>query len=344
MAEETDARGSYAYASYRYTDVRSTGTTVRCSLLLGRTVLCGGRPVLIMGWRGAVANLICLLAWTAPLFLLPTSVLLTTWHKGPSVILVGLAIMAASLAGPPSWHFRLGLYATLLGLSAPLNGAWGYGGALTLAILLMMVTSRPHGPETWRPQSSFYEFVAEYLDGRSYFDKCELRGALDRIPPQRVLLAAHPHGIFSAGWAWNLFWNSDLHDKAGPITFLIDEGLRLKCPTFRLLCDWYAGPKRRAGAATKKVIKQLMATGESLAILPGGFQEASICKFGVDRVYVRQRTGIVKYCLQEGYSIVPCYTFGESELYTTFTGLLGSVDLLRCPSPPCKLQSASHFE
>ena len=81
----------------------------------------------------------------------------------------------------------------------------------------------------------------------------------------------------------------------------MDEGLRLKAPTFRLMCDWYEGPKRWAGAATKAVILKAMATGESLALLPGGFQEASICKQGADRVYIKHRQGFIKYALQEGY-------------------------------------------
>ena len=123
-----------------------------------------------------------------------------------------------------------------------------------------------------------------------------------------------------------MFWNFEFHERVGRVGFLLDEGLRLKAPTFRLLCDWYAGPKRWAGAATKEVIKSAMAKGENLALVAGGFQEATICKRGVDRVFVKSRAGFIKYCLQEGYTVVPCYTFGESDTYTTFTGLLG----MRC--------------
>jgi hypothetical protein len=32
--------------------------------------------------------------------------------------------------------------------------------------------------------------------------------------------------------------------------------------------------------------------------------------------------GLIKYALQHGYAITPIYTFGESESYRTFTGLL----------------------
>ena len=62
----------------------------------------------------------------------------------------------------------------------------------------------------------------------------------------------------------------------------------------------------------------------SLALLPGGFQEATLCSYGQDRVYVKHRAGFVKYCLIHGYSITPCYTFGESDTYACFPYLLGA--------------------
>ncbi|KAL1504353.1 hypothetical protein AB1Y20_010759 [Prymnesium parvum] len=270
-----------------------------------------------------LANLLCILAWTAPLFLLPGSVVLLTWPHGAPTVGAGLAIMAALVLGPASWQCRLSLYALLLALSSPLHTAAAYAAAAALAAMLAMTTSRPGGPDACAPSPRFCRLLTHVLDGRAYFARCELRGALEALPPARMLLAAHPHGIFAAGWSWNLFWNFALHERAGRIGFLMDANLRLTSPSFRLLCDWYAAPTRWAGAATKDVIKRAMAGGESIALLPGGFQEATICKRGADRVYVRKRTGFIKYCLQEGYAIVPAYTFGESDLYSTFNGLMG---------------------
>ena len=90
---------------------------------------------------------------------------------------------------------------------------------------------------------------------------------------------------------------------------------------FSYFADWEA-PGRWAGAATRPVVKAAMATGESLALLPGGFHEAVICARGAERVYVKRRRGFVKYCLQHGYRICPVYTFGESDCYRTFGALL----------------------
>ena len=246
------------------------------------------------------------------------------------------------------WRFRLSVYLILLTSAIAAGHAWAAAGAVALGIMLMMITVRPGGPEAWRPWPGFCKLVTQTLDGRSYYARCEVVGEFDQLKHGRTLFAAHPHGLLTAGWTWNLFWNFDFHERVGRVGFLLDEGLRLKAPTFRLLCDWYAGPKRWAGAATKDVIKAAMANGETLALIPGGFQEATICKRGVDRVFMKSRAGFLKYCLQEGYAVVPCYSFGESDTYTTFTGLLGapSLDLHaiassgNAPSPqlmPCPL-------
>ena len=50
--------------------------------------------------------------------------------------------------------------------------------------------------------------------------------------------------------------------------------------------------------------------------------QATLYARGTHRVYIRRRKGFVKYALQHGYALTPIYTFGESETYHTFTGLL----------------------
>lgn len=65
-----------------------------------------------------------------------------------------------------------------------------------------------------------------------------------------------------------------------------------------------------------------MGKGRNLAIIPGGFEDATIHKFGVDRTFLKARKGLVKYALQHGYKMTPVYSFGESDTYYTFTALL----------------------
>ena len=276
-----------------------------------------------MRFHGALANLICIFCWTAPLFFLPASVVLITAPHGIMGVAAGFIIMAALLGGPMIWSYRLAIYSIYLAVAIADGGTHCLLGCGILGLMLLMITELPGGAEAWPPAPWFFQLITETLNGASYYSTCELRGDLESIKPGRTLYAQHPHGVLTAGFTWTMFWNASFHERTGRIGFLLDEGLRLKSPTFRLMCDWFEGPKRYAGAATKSVIKAAMARGESLALIPGGFQEATICERRRDRVYILHRQGFLKYCLQEGYTVVPCYTFGESDTYRTFTSCLG---------------------
>jgi len=65
-----------------------------------------------------------------------------------------------------------------------------------------------------------------------------------------------------------------------------------------------------------------MAEGRNVALVLGGFEEATACSMGKDRVVVKERKGIIKYCLRYGYNIHPVYSFGEDETYYYAQGLL----------------------
>ena len=67
--------------------------------------------------------------------------------------------------------------------------------------------------------------------------------------------------------------------------------------------------------ATKECMTNLMAQGCNVALIPGGFQEATLYQRGMHRIYIKERKGFIKYALQYGYSIIPCYSFGEEWSY-----------------------------
>lgn len=46
--------------------------------------------------------------------------------------------------------------------------------------------------------------------------------------------------------------------------------------------------------ANKSTLKQLMKEGGQFGLLPGGLEEATISKHGVDRVYLKSRKGFIK--------------------------------------------------
>jgi len=58
-----------------------------------------------------------------------------------------------------------------------------------------------------------------------------------------------------------------------------------------------------------------MTKGANLALLPGGFEEATLYQNNCYRVYVRKRTGFIVYALRYGYNIYPSFVFGEEKCY-----------------------------
>jgi len=67
--------------------------------------------------------------------------------------------------------------------------------------------------------------------------------------------------------------------------------------------------------------KELMKKEKNICFLPGGFEEATICSYNRDRIFIKSRKGFIKYALQFGYNVYPCYTFNENKIYYTFNYL-----------------------
>lgn len=59
----------------------------------------------------------------------------------------------------------------------------------------------------------------------------------------------------------------------------------------------------------------LLGSGRSAVVVLGGAQEALEAKPGVCRLVVEKRRGIIRMALAHGARLVPCYTWGENELW-----------------------------
>lgn len=92
-------------------------------------------------------------------------------------------------------------------------------------------------------------------------------------------------------------------------------------PFFRLFSRGVGNP----GSASKdSMIMYLQKKGESLALPPGGFEEATLTSTKHDRVFIKKRTGFVRLCLQHGIAIRPVYVFGERSCYWNIQGAFES--------------------
>ena len=54
---------------------------------------------------------------------------------------------------------------------------------------------------------------------------------------------------------------------------------------------------------------------KNIYFVPGGFECATITKYGEDRVFIKNRKGFIKYALEFGYTVHPMYCFGENKIY-----------------------------
>lgn len=66
---------------------------------------------------------------------------------------------------------------------------------------------------------------------------------------------------------------------------------------------------------SRESIDHLLSTGRSAVVVLGGAQEALEAKPGVCRLVVEKRRGIIRMALRHGARLVPCYTWGENELW-----------------------------
>lgn len=138
----------------------------------------------------------------------------------------------------------------------------------------------------------------------------------DGLPPKpndQALLCFHPHGILCCGWSVNGCGNIEL--LKSQITYLGTDVV-FSLPVISDMLTWYG-----AGPASKSNMLRLMAAGKNLALLPGGFEEATFYRYGQHRVVTR-RKGFMKYALQKGYAVYPVYTFGEERTFWAFSWLM----------------------
>lgn len=67
--------------------------------------------------------------------------------------------------------------------------------------------------------------------------------------------------------------------------------------------------------AARYSAKHVLASGKSLALVPGGATEALHCKPDIDVVYLKKRRGFIKLALETGASLVPVFSFNENNTY-----------------------------
>jgi 2-acylglycerol O-acyltransferase 2 len=187
-----------------------------------------------------------------------------------------------------------------------------YKGQTIWATIIILISVAAYAPWERGTLANFVHYAVYHYFPR-YFKSMSIEFEGDKIPttddPQ-YFYAIHPHGAFSFGWA-ALF----SHPQMQHVRFCFAPLLYIS-PFFRL----FSRSTGRPGSAGKADMLSYMKRGESLALPPGGFEEATLTSPKHDRVYIKKRYGFVKLCLQHGIPIRPVYAFGEKELYWNIQG------------------------
>ena len=126
------------------------------------------------------------------------------------------------------------------------------------------------------------------------------------------LFCVHPHGILSWG-ALGTF----VRQQSGIRAFLPNIDLRV-CgitlvffiPFFRELC-LYIGMV----SASKQSLAHLAKKRMSAMLVIGGAEETLLANPGRADLILLKRKGFVRAALENGSFLVPCYSFGENDLY-----------------------------
>jgi hypothetical protein len=129
----------------------------------------------------------------------------------------------------------------------------------------------------------------------------------EELKPDHSLFSFHPHGIMGFGVLICGAFNNILYD----CVFCGSRAL-LYLPIGGIIARWMG-----VCGVNNKNFKELMNKGKNIIFVPGGFEEATLTDYRKDRVFINSRKGFIKYALDYGYKLYPCYTFNENKIYFT---------------------------
>ena len=193
-------------------------------------------------------------------------------------------------------------YLSPLFLFLLLFGSWPV--RLLLALLyLYQLTICSHSPR--------FTSLLSYLRPHDYFPS---NGTIftenPPFPHPKNMLAFHPHGVMATVLPLNQHRSKSLRN----FHFLATSALGY-IPLGGIISKWLG-----IESIDPKHFEELLAKGENIGFLPGGFEEATITDHRQDKVFIKMRKGFIKYGLKYGYNLYPCYSFNENRIFSCFTG------------------------
>lgn len=120
------------------------------------------------------------------------------------------------------------------------------------------------------------------------------------------MICVSPHGILPMGFS--ILLTSYEFNKTFT-KWLVTDSMTL----FPFLNDFLVS--RNILSCSSSNMKKIMKNGDNIGIIPGGYEEATNYERGINKIYIKNRKGFIKYALQFDYNIIPVYVFGEEYMY-----------------------------
>lgn len=177
------------------------------------------------------------------------------------------------------------------------------GSLLVRTILILLLVYQYFFAKKSENYRKFLLFMRPWEIFKSYTVYCE-----EQLKNEKSLFSFHPHGVLGFGPSMSGALNEVLYNS----TFCGSRAMR-NLPISGLAARWMG-----VFGVDNKNFKDLMSKNKNIIFVPGGFEEATITQYGKDRVYIKERKGFIKYALEFGYNVYPCYTFNENKLFFTF--------------------------
>jgi len=157
-----------------------------------------------------------------------------------------------------------------------------------------------------KKNESYRRFLA-YMKPWEYFKSYNVYTEVD-LTPNNSIFSFHPHGVLGYGAAMSGALNNILYDA-----YFCGSRAMVRMPISGIIARWMG-----VQGVDQKNFKDLLKKGKNILFVPGGFEEATLTQFAKERIFIKERKGFIKYSLQYGYKIHPCYSFNENKIYYTF--------------------------
>ena len=132
---------------------------------------------------------------------------------------------------------------------------------------------------------------------------------VEGLKESKCLFLFHPHGYLATGLYLSICTNPIIQTSV-----LVGSRMALAVPWGGIIMK-YLGVE----GANPSNFEKLMLEKKNISLVPGGFEEATLTRYGKNRVFLKNRKGFIKLALKHGYTVYPIYTFGENDLFYSLT-------------------------